>query len=370
VPTFDAELNVYKQSCLVALDFGASPQPVPESVDILVNSISLSYCPLGGADFNVQILEPLIAQAKAVQAQNDRPIGWLLSVEFQENCPAAADMLMHSIAELSNAGYIGLMAPEVSGQPYSNFNDLPITPAPTASYAFFEGCADYYNGTRQTYYIRQNPQQCRCVPCDPSQELCTPFCGSSGLKCIGPTGLPAGDGATNLKCDAECVPFPDRTISYTDPGIDCSTIPELQKEENGCFALGYACQGDGSLADAMQGCYSICNVKTDLFADIDARVLNPAIPSARGLAEPEDGYASENSEGNLRYTPTTCYMQDYYSNFYNYQETQASSAFSQEYVIFDSKGEQNQCGRIDATGIFGDTAPCAAPDELPAVVIK
>ncbi|MFA6035861.1 MAG: hypothetical protein WC759_02790 [Candidatus Micrarchaeia archaeon] len=379
--------RIWKQSCLVSiLDDGSTLTPIPpgslDNVDLLEAEKTIS-CPdattmvpaFNGIGTEPLIINQLISSAKEVQEQygpasaQEKPIGWLLTATFA--CPTgeAAQTLMskQSLDKLSNAGFIGIIAQGLD-KPYSDgaisidldTNDAFVSHAlpATDSFNFFEGCANYYNGTKQTYYIRQIPQQCQCLPCDPAiPGDCNPFCGTSGLTCTGSDGTPADAGATDVKCEANCLPFPDTTDPAFDPYYVCPADPSLLTPE-----------------DLAQGCNVICNVRTAGFLNINERTLNtPPALSSRGTVTPEPGYNSLNTEGHVRFTPTNCYIQDSdvnAFNIYKYQRTPLSNPSSNEFVIFDRKGEANECGRTDITSILGDTAPCAIPDELPAVVIK
>jgi len=388
-------ITIQKQACLVSITDDGTDLPIPvgslDNVDLLEAEKTFD-CANAPA-----MVDQLVARAKAVQAQygptstHEKSIGWLLTAHFMCSTGGEAAKILlskQSLDKLSNAGFIGIIAQGLD-TPYTAIsidpatNDASVTPNAAApdSFNFFEGCADYYNGTKQTYYLRQNPQQCQCVPCDPT-EGCTALsleCGSSGLQCLGLDGLQMPSTTIDMKCQPGCLPFPDITKSPTEPTFDCITIDDADtagKLLHGCFANGYTCSTtDPALLtqeDKAQGCGVICKMRTDGFDPNDPTKLNRPISHVppRGIVDPEPGYDSENTEGHARYTPTNCYMQDSNNKFYKYQRSQVANPSSGEFVIFDRKGEPNECGRMDITSLLGDTAPCSIPEELPAVVIK
>ncbi|MDO8339855.1 MAG: hypothetical protein Q7T16_04320, partial [Candidatus Burarchaeum sp.] len=261
-----------------------------------------------------------------------------------------------------------LAAPDV----FSNQIDITADPNNQAFYNFFLGCGNYYNGTKERYYVKQNPSVCQCQFCTPG-ETCTDagpmeckttgieptpdIPTSTGLQCLGPT-LEKIVPPQDFKCSPGCVPFPIP---------DYSEDPE-KYNTNAFYGLQYDCinGADSEITKQTYGCYAFCNVKVKRNAAGEAEVES----WNRGLVKPQPGYNSPDATGKPRFTPTNCYMFDETTgSFYIYKELLGGNPLHRSYPIFDAQGKDNACG-LSSEDLATFLAEQSADQAMPSIVVR
>jgi len=416
-----------------------TPIPLPNinDVDILVQDIELTGTQpcASGSGFGPSELElgnlvnSLINRSKYVQRQYDgsplpaKPIGWLLYLKFPNSgCSYVTGQNIGAIEKLSNAGYVGVIVsfedppsglisiqkPYLGGDDPSSLGDDPALhfkfntllwnpetglpedmfkiqkdAANTAFYNFFLGCGNYYNGTKERYYVKQSPSACQCELCG-AGETCTDdslleckttgipptpdVLTTTGIRCVGPTLEKMSSPNPGFKCSPGCISFP--IVNYSED-------PE-RYNSNPTYGLDYQCDGTNPSTDELYGCKVICNkvlVRDSATGTLQAKSWADAFPSItparnRGLVEPQFGYDEPDKLGTDRFTPTNCFMFDEaMCNYYIYEKMRGGNPYHRAYPIFDQQGLDNKCG-LNTEDLATFLAEQSALQDMPSIVVR